>query len=111
MKRPLLLACAFVLAACASSTSRDGFDPQGPAPTDSSQPGTPPPPGGDFGKDPAPPAPPPEVHEVFGHSADTLYKVDPDTNAVTVVAKFKDCSAVTDIALDEGSNLYASAND
>lgn len=47
--------------------------------------------------------------EVYAHSSDTLYKLDPDTKAVTVVGPFKGCSGVVDIALDEKSNLYASA--
>ena len=52
-------------------------------------------------------APPPS--EVYAHSADTLYKLDPDTKKVTVIGPFKGCSSVVDIALDEKSNLYASA--
>jgi hypothetical protein len=104
MKRLLVLG-VFVLAACGSSSNRTGFDDTKPA--DGTPPGTPPAPTGDFNKDPAPPPPPPEVHEVYGHSSDTLYRLDPDTNAVTVVAKFSNCAAVIDIALDESSNLYA----
>ncbi len=52
--------------------------------------------------------PPPA--EVYAHSSDTLYKLDPDTKAVTVIGPFKGCSGVVDIALDEKSNLYASAS-
>ncbi|MGZ3423296.1 MAG: hypothetical protein ACXVEF_35550 [Polyangiales bacterium] len=57
----------------------------------------------DSGPDPAPPS------AVYAHSSDTLYKLDPDTKAVTVVGKFDGCSSVVDIALDAKSNLYASA--
>src|SRR5258706_14049112 len=32
--------------------------------------------------------------EVYGNSADTLYKLDPDTKAVTVVGAFKGCTSV-----------------
>ncbi len=52
---------------------------------------------------------PPPAAEVWAHSADTLYKLDPDTKKVTVIGNFKGCSSVVDIALDEKSNLYASA--
>ena len=45
--------------------------------------------------------------EVYGHSATTLYKLDPDTTAVTVVGKFSGCNDVVDIALDESSNMFA----
>lgn len=46
---------------------------------------------------------------VYAHSADTLYKLDPDSKAVTTIGKFNGCSGVVDIALDAKSNLYASA--
>lgn len=46
---------------------------------------------------------------VYAHSASTLYKLDPDTKAVTVVGNFSGCGSVVDIALDAKSNLYASA--
>jgi hypothetical protein len=46
--------------------------------------------------------------EVFGHSADTLYKLNPNTKAVIVVAPFSGgCTSVQDIALDKDSHLYA----
>ncbi|HVH47492.1 MAG TPA: hypothetical protein VM925_34390 [Labilithrix sp.] len=66
---------------------------------------------GDFGQSDAT-APPPEnvVKEVFGHSASTLYKLDPKTKAVTEVGPFEGCGAVIDIAIDEASNLYADAS-
>lgn len=47
-----------------------------------------------------------EIAEVFGHSPDTLYRLDPDTKAVTVVGEFDGCSSVIDIALDKDSNLF-----
>ena len=50
------------------------------------------------------------VAEVFGHSADTLYRLDPDTNAVTVVGPFEGCQAsIIDIALDAASQMYGVA--
>jgi len=48
-----------------------------------------------------------EIAEVFGESAENLYKLDPKTKAVTVVGPFKDCFPVIDIAVDKDSNLYA----
>ncbi len=45
--------------------------------------------------------------EVWGHSKDTLYKLDPLTKAVSVIGKFSGCSDVTDLALDGASNMYA----
>src|SRR5579864_3971197 len=112
--RPSLaaLVSVFALAACGSSSGRAGFD-------DSQQPGgggggggggSPPSPGGFSGQ--APPATPPsgpEIHEVFGHSASTLYKLDPDTKAVSVVADFSGCDPVIDLALDENSNVFATS--
>jgi hypothetical protein len=97
------------LAACASSTQREGFGeekPAAPAPQDGEQPVTP---GGDFGKEPAPKPPEGagEVHEVYGHSATTLYKLEPKTAAVTEVGKFEGCEDVIDIALNEKSTIYA----
>lgn len=94
------------LAACAASSSRDGFDDGKPAPTE-------PPvatPGGDFGKDGgAPDQKPAEIAEVFGHSEKSLYRLDPKTKAVTLVGDFVGCGSVIDIALDEASNFYATS--
>jgi hypothetical protein len=58
----------------------------------------------DAGPDPSPNA------AVYAHSANTLYKLDPMTKAVTVIGDFDGCSSVVDIALDAKSNIYASAN-
>jgi hypothetical protein len=44
--------------------------------------------------------------EVYGHSPDTLYKLDPVTKAVTVVGKFQGCTQIIDIAIDESNNIY-----
>lgn len=52
-----------------------------------------------------------QVAEVFGESADTLYKLDPNTNAVTVVGAFQGCSSVIDIALDKDSNMFGTTFD
>jgi hypothetical protein len=50
------------------------------------------------------------VAEVWGQSPDTLYKLDPKTNAVTTIGKFQGCGGVIDIALDKDSNIYAAAS-
>jgi hypothetical protein len=54
-------------------------------------------------------SPPRVVSEVFGHSASTLYRLDPQTKAVTAVGTFAGCNlgaGVIDIALDKDSVLY-----
>jgi hypothetical protein len=54
---------------------------------------------------------PGQVAEVFGESSSTLYKLDPVTNAVTVVGQFQGCGGVIDIALDKDSNMYGTTYD
>jgi hypothetical protein len=51
----------------------------------------------------------PPVAEVYGHSPDTLYRLDPNTKAVTVVGTFVGCGQVIDIALDAASRLFATS--
>ncbi|MBX3207186.1 MAG: hypothetical protein KF764_19215 [Labilithrix sp.] len=100
------LGLVFTLAGCASSAERKGFDETKPPAGNDDTPA--PTPTGDFGTEPPPEAPElPEVHEVFGQSATTLYKLEPATKAVTVVGDFKNCERIIDIALDEKSTLYA----
>jgi hypothetical protein len=115
-----LLACCLVssLAACSASKTawEDPLVPVDSGTSDSSHADTLP------GADTAPEdtaglsidsaldtTPPPGPAEVWAQSADTLYKLDPTTKVVTVIGKFSGCSSVVDIALDEKSNLYASA--
>lgn len=51
-----------------------------------------------------------EIAEVFGHSADTLYRLDAETKSVTVVGMFDGCDAsIIDIALDADSNMFGTA--
>lgn len=52
-----------------------------------------------------------EVAEVFGHSAFTLYRLDPDTKQVTTIGTFDGCSNIIDIALDKDSNLFGATVD
>lgn len=44
--------------------------------------------------------------EVWGHSADTLFRVDPNAKTVTTVGKFKGCpGSIIDIALDKSGAM------
>lgn len=61
--------------------------------------------GGGSGGDPN------ENAEVYGHSPDTLYKLDPITKQVTVVGAFNGCSDVIDLAIDKDGNVIATAFD
>lgn len=86
-----------LLSACATSERSPGFDEPTPA-TD----------GGAFAQDGGAPRPDPGAGEVFGHSDNTLYRVDTATRAVSTVGFFQGCTYVADIALDESSVVYAS---
>jgi hypothetical protein len=107
------LAVALVLAAAAgcgsTATPRSGYeDPvAAPDPAATAAPG----PSGDFNTTkPAPPAVnPADINEVYGHSSDTLFALDPVSKAVTKIGAFGGCGPVIDIALDEASNLYATS--
>jgi hypothetical protein len=96
-------------AACGGSSARSGYEEQPAAQDPGATPA--PTPTGDFKNGtPAPPATnPAEVNQVFGHSADILFSLDPKTKAVTEVGKFSGCGPVIDIALDEASNLFATS--
>jgi len=60
--------------------------------------------------------PPPEPI-VYGHTPDTLYTFDPETNALAEVAKFSGCSQSTnatevlDLAIDANMNAFATTVD
>jgi hypothetical protein len=47
--------------------------------------------------------------EVFGHSDTALYRLDPESKAVTVVGNFNGCYDILDIALDEDSNMFGAS--
>lgn len=49
--------------------------------------------------------------EVFGHSATTLYRLDPTTKQVAIVGPFQQCSSVIDIAIDADNNLFGTTFD
>jgi hypothetical protein len=101
-----------LIAACGASSSKSGFeDPDGGGSssggTSSGQPGD----GGSSFNDDVVQQTPEPIAEVYGHSAGTLYKLDPNTKAVTVVGDFNGCSSVIDIALDENSKLFGTTSD
>ncbi|MBK6693729.1 MAG: hypothetical protein IPG50_16195 [Myxococcales bacterium] len=49
--------------------------------------------------------------EVFGHSDTTLYRLNPESKAVSVVGDFDGCNEkILDIALDEKSNMYGAGD-
>ena len=104
---PAVGLCTVIIgvAACSSSSPRGGFDGDDASPAPSS---TTPAPTSTFGDDGGAETAAPEVNEVYGHSADTLFKLDPKTNVVTTVGTFSDNDgAIVDIALDAKSTLYA----
>ena len=84
-----------------SSSGQSGGNGQGGAP------GT----GGDggfnFPMDGGGGAPPLQPGEVYGHSADVLYKLEPYSKQVTVVGPFQGCSSVIDLAIDKDSKIIA----
>jgi len=57
-----------------------------------------------------------QIPEVFGHSPDTLYKLDPETKAVSTVGMFSGCevsgtsTGIMDLAADKDSKLFASSH-
>jgi DNA-binding beta-propeller fold protein YncE len=94
LSRVIIGLFALGLAACATST-RDGFTEEAPPVDD-----------GTFESAPAPPASIPG--EVFGHSENTLYRVNTDTREVTSIGYFQGCTHVADIAIDESGAIYGS---
>jgi hypothetical protein len=94
---PGIVAATLVAGACAKATS-DGFDPNGSPQSD----------GGTFAQEGGTKPDTTAAGEVFGHSENTLYRVDTVTREVTTVGTFQGCTYVADIALDEASNIYAS---
>jgi hypothetical protein len=107
-----LLAIAMaMLVGCGGDGASSGFTrPNGTdadANTNGGQ-GSEPPPLTDDEQDTTPkPTRPGGVAEVFAHSDTMLYRLDPETKAITVIGSFRGCTRVIDLALDEDSNLYA----
>lgn len=54
-------------------------------------------------------APPQMPGEVFGHSWDTLYKLEPYSKQVTVIGPFKNCSNIIDLAIDKDSKIIGTS--
>jgi hypothetical protein len=104
-------ALLLLLAACGGSSSKSGFDDSDGGGTGGGGGGGTLDDGGtSFGGSDSNAPPPDLVAEVYGHSADTLYKLDPDTKAVTVVGPFNGCTSVIDIALDGSSKLFGTTD-
>ena len=104
------ISLALLAAACSTATGRSGFDNGDEKKEGTEQPAPAPGNTGNLGRQTPPSTEdPPEVSEVYGHSAGTLYKLDPVTKSVTVVGDFKGCGPVIDIALDEKSTLIAAS--
>jgi hypothetical protein len=100
---------SILVVGCTAATGRSGFE-NGEKKEGTEQPAPPPADTGSLGQQQPPSTDaPPEVSEVFGHSAGTLYRLDPVTKAVTVVGDFAGCGPVIDIALDEKSSLIAAS--
>jgi hypothetical protein len=43
---------------------------------------------------------------VYAHSSDTLYRMNPDTKALTTIGKMN-CGTVIDLAIDQAGNIFA----
>jgi hypothetical protein len=101
-------ALSILAAACSTATGRTGFENGEEKKEETEQPA----PGntGNLGQQTPPSTEdPPEVSEVYGHSAGTLYRLDPVSKEVDEVGDFSGCGPVIDIALDEKSNLIAAS--
>jgi hypothetical protein len=53
--------------------------------------------------------PPPVDAEVYAHSPDTLYRLDPITKKMTTVGVFGGCGTVIDIALDKNGVMFGTS--
>ena len=52
----------------------------------------------------------PQVAEVFANNGDTLFRVNLDAGALSIVGKFTGCTdGIQDVALDSKSNMYATS--
>jgi hypothetical protein len=52
---------------------------------------------------------PPPVAAVYANSSDSLYVINPATNAVSSVGAFQGCDAVTDIAVNRTGQIFATS--
>lgn len=97
-------ALSLVAAACSTPAPRGGFGTEvadgGAADAGDGGPGT------GFGANTVDATAPVGEAEVFGHSKDTLYRLDPDTKAVTTIGTLDGCEgALIDLAADRSGNL------
>ena len=108
---PFVLTLAVALAACAPSRGDDA--PGGLAADASVLADAGPPPFVDATPVLADGAPTPSFAAVYAHSAEALYRVDPDTLRVSEVAPFGfagDIDRITDIAIDKAGNMVGISN-
>lgn len=63
----------------------------------------------DAGPGPDDAGPPPVDAEVYAHSPDTLYRLDPITKQMTTVGVFGGCGTVIDIALDKNGAMFGTS--
>lgn len=54
--------------------------------------------------------PPMQPGEVYGHSYNTLYKLEPYSKQVTVIGPFQGCTSVIDIAIDKDSKIIGTTS-
>jgi hypothetical protein len=105
--RAATIAVGLVAAACGSPSASDpDSDSDGKSKTDPKNqeiaPGT-------FSTDTG--IAPPPAAAVYGHSATTLFKVDPDTKLTSIVGSLAGCGDIIDIAIDADSQLFAASFD
>jgi hypothetical protein len=114
--RVALLALLVGTGACGSTgTGFNGGDsggkPKGDGGSSTKESGPPPGDAPDLGESGGPDSSLPSTAVVYAESPDTLYELDPVTNAITEVGAFSGCTYVIDIALDKDSNMYATTLD
>lgn len=101
----------FCVIGCATSPNRDGFEDGADASTTTTDPNEPSNTETDsgFGGNPTSDdgGSPEGIAEVYGHSKDTLYKLDPTTKEITEVGTLDGCGPTIDLAIDEHGNVFA----
>lgn len=96
-----MLLAALTSSACAVSGREIESDP-----TDAGVDAEPGPEDGGFTKQPDATGPA-TIDAVYAHSGTELYRLDPQTKAVTTVGTFSGCTKILDIALNEASEIWA----
>lgn len=49
--------------------------------------------------------------EVYGHSRDTLYRLDPETSAVTLIGKLEGCGNLIDLAINQDGAVFGASSE